>query len=366
MRRVRARLAPLALLAALGGCAPEVQIVGRPFAAPELRDDALQTADGALLPLRRWLPAGKPKAVILALHGMNDYAKGFAAPAQAWAKRGIATFAYDQRGYGGTAQRGVWAGTARLTADFAAAAALLRQRYPGVPLYAVGESMGGGVILAAMARQDAPRLDGVILSAPAVWARATMPGYYTATLWAAAHTIPGLSLSGRNLDRVPTDNRAVLRDLGRDPLVLKEARVDAVWGVVNLMDAAYAGAARVRVPVLLLYGERDKIIPRPPIAAVALRLPAGTRVALYPRGYHLLFRDLQAATVHQDVVAWIADRSAPLPSRADSGAAARLAADTPAGTAPPTRDPGLRDPVARDPAPAGGPPALPAPPISPK
>ena len=35
-------------------------------------------ADGAALPLRRWKPALKfkaPKAVIIALHGFNDYSK---------------------------------------------------------------------------------------------------------------------------------------------------------------------------------------------------------------------------------------------------------------------------------------------------
>jgi alpha-beta hydrolase superfamily lysophospholipase len=326
----RRAFAALLAAAAASACAPETQIVGRPFTAAALRDDALQTADGTLLPLRSWLPIGKPKAVILGLHGMNDYAKSFAAPAQAWQKLGIATYAYDQRGHGATPQRGVWAGTDRLAADFIAAVALLRQRHPGVPLYAVGESMGGAVILAAMARPDAPGLDGVILSAPAVWARETMPAYYTASLWLAAHAVPRMTLTGRNLDRVPTDNRAVLRDLARDPMVLKSARVDALWGIVDLMDAAYAAAPRVKAPVLLLYGERDRIIPRQPIEAVARRLPeGGKRVAVYEKGYHLLFRDLQGGVVQRDVAAWIADRAKPLPSGADGGPAARLLARDP-------------------------------------
>ena len=328
MKGLRRALLAAAALACATACAPEIQIVGRPFTAAALRDDALQTADGTLLPLRAWLPVGKPKAVILGLHGMNEYAKSFAAPAEAWRKLGIATYAYDQRGHGGTPQRGVWAGTERLAGDFVTAVSLLRRRHPGVPIYAAGESMGGGVILAAMARPDAPRLDGVILSAPAVWARETMPVYYTASLWIAAHALPRLSLSGRNLDRAPTDNRAVLRDLSRDPMVLKSARVDALWGVAGLMDAAYAAAPRVNAPVLLLYGERDKIVPRQPIEAVARRLPEGAkRVAVYERGWHLLFRDLQAGIVHRDVAAWIADRSRPLPSGADNGAAKLLARD---------------------------------------
>ncbi len=314
-----------AMLALAGGCAPETQVSGTTsLAAPELRGDFIQTADGALLPLRSWLPTGRPKAVIVGLHGMNDYSKSFAIPARHWQMHGIATYAYDQRGFGNTPQRGVWPGIDRLVEDFKTAVALVRRRHPGVPVYASGTSMGGGVVLAAMARPDAPQLDGIILEAPAVWSRATMPVYYTATLWVAAHTIPYFHLSGREVTRIASDNREVLRDLGRDPYVIKGARIDSIYGVVDLMDAAYAAAPNVKVPVLLLYGEKDQIIPKAPIEAVAKRLPERLkRVALYERGWHLLYRDLQADVVHRDVAAWIADHGAPLPSGADASHGAR-------------------------------------------
>ena len=71
--------------------------------------------------------------------------------------------------------RGLWAGASALTADLRRAARLLRARYPDPPLYLLGDSMGGAVILAASA-QDAPLpAEGVVLVAPAVWSRATMP-----------------------------------------------------------------------------------------------------------------------------------------------------------------------------------------------
>jgi alpha-beta hydrolase superfamily lysophospholipase len=159
-----------------------------------------------------------------------------------------------------------------------------------------------------------------------------MPDYQSAALWIAAHTVPDLTLTGRGLNRIPSDNREMLRQRWRDPLIQKSARVDALWGVTNLMDRAYEAAPRVRVPVLLLYGERDQIIPRPPIEDVARRLPSEhRRVAIYRNGWHMLFRDLDAATVHRDVIAWIADRRAPLPSGADRTAAAQLIAGPKAG-----------------------------------
>jgi alpha-beta hydrolase superfamily lysophospholipase len=315
--RHRAATAAFALL--VGGCAPQTQVIGPPFVTPSVADGAVHMADGARLPLRVWMPERKLRAVIVGLHGMNDYGNAFAIPAEAWRKAGIATYAYDQRGFGATAQRGVWPGTATLTGDFAAVVRLVRERHPGVPVYAAGMSMGGGVVLAAMAREDRPALDGIILAAPAVWSRAAMPFYYTTSLWLAAHAVPQWRLTGEGLKRVPSDNMAMLRALSRDPLVIKGARADALYGVVDLMDAAYAAAPSVPVPVLLLYGEKDQIIPRRPIEDVAGRLPERLkRYAIYADGYHMVLRDLRADVVHRDVIAWVGDRNGALPSGADS------------------------------------------------
>lgn len=314
------------LLGLATGCAPKTQIVGQAFTTAQLQPNAIQTSDGTLLPLRTWLPATKPKAIVLALHGMNEYSGYFDMPAETWRNNGIAVYAYDQRGYGAAPQTGVWPGTDVLANDFAVAVDLLRNRHRDVPLFAVGSSMGGGVILVAMAKADAPKIEGIILEAPAVWSRATMPGYQTALLWMASHTVPALEMSGRGLKIVASDNQEMLRQRWRDPLVQKTARVDALWGVVDLMDRAYAAAPHIKVPTLLLHGDKDQVVPRRPIEDVARKLPAERRrVAIYENGWHMLFRDLGRATVQSDVAAWITDRTAPLPSGADRGRAAAQA-----------------------------------------
>src|SRR3546814_4785620 len=58
-----------------------------------------------------------PKAVILALHGFNDYGMAFADPGAWWAQRGIATFAPDQRGFGAGPYHGYWPGGQRMADD---------------------------------------------------------------------------------------------------------------------------------------------------------------------------------------------------------------------------------------------------------
>jgi alpha-beta hydrolase superfamily lysophospholipase len=304
---------------------------GTDSVAPQLLADRLIMNDGAALPLRQWQPAGEPKAVVLALHGFNDYSYSFDAPAKSWAEAGIATFAYDQRGFGATSYRGMWAGEDRMMEDLRVAAALLRARYPATPLYLLGESMGGSVVMAAAASTDPPTADGLILASPAIWGRETQGPIQSGALWLAAHTMPWAELTGEGLNVHPSDNIAMLRELGRDPLVIKETRVDAIYGLVNLMDLAYDAAPRLRGQALVLYGSREDILPGSAVVAMLHRLPADAghqpRIALYPNGYHMLLRDLDAATVRGDIVAWIADPAAPLPSGGDALAAQVLATD---------------------------------------
>jgi acylglycerol lipase len=325
-----AALALLALVAA--GCAPYVDPPAAGSAEPApagFAGDAFVAADGTRLPLREWLPEGRPRAVILALHGMNDYSHAFADPGAGWARDGIATYAYDQRGFGLAPQRGRWAGTATYATDAAAASRVLRARYPGVPLYLLGESMGGAVAIVAMTGARGtpiPDVDGVILAAPAVWGRATMGPLPRLALFVGAHLFPGMTFTGQRLHIWASDNVPMLRALGRDPLIIKATRVDTIDGLVDLMDAALAAAPRLDVPLLLMYGAHDQLIPKEAIRRFADTLPpvprAPRQLAWYRRGWHMLLRDREAPWVWADVESWIESHAAPLPSTADRGAAA--------------------------------------------
>ena len=295
-----------------------------PAGSARIGRDTLIAEDGARLPMRIWVPAGPIKAAVLAVHGFNDYSNAFTGPAEEWAKAGIITYAYDQRGFGLAPERGRWAGTRRLAEDLTLASHLVRARHPKVPLFLLGESMGGALIIADVAGTAGappPDYDGIILSAPAVWGRPDMNIFERVALWTAYQLMPGMTLSGRGLHIMPSDNIPMLRALSKDPLVIKETRVDAVKGLVDLMDLALGSAPRLKAPLLLLYGEHDPIIPAKPIREMIAQLPARAaamrRIAWYPGGYHMLMRDLDGPTVIGDVESWIIDPAAPLPSGAD-------------------------------------------------
>ncbi len=294
----------------LAACAPRQQPLLPDLHTPRLTDTAFIAADGKEMAVQRWGPSGDApiRAVFVAVHGFNDYANAFDSSASWFASAGILTIAYDQRGFGHDTEAGLWAGGARMAADLRQLLVLVRREYPGTPLYVLGQSMGGAVALLALADApqslDAPVADGVILVAPAVWGWSSMNIFYRAGLWLSAHTTPGWHLTGKSLDVMPSDNIEMLRAQGRDPLVIKETRVDAIYGLVTLMDDALEVAPQVRLPVLLLYGGKDDIIPPKPMAKLHDRLGAH-EYRLYEGGYHMLLRGLHPDAAFTDILEFI-------------------------------------------------------------
>lgn len=321
-------------IAGLAACAPQFAPAGAQTEPVVLSESVFNTADGLALPVRRWLPANNmPKAVVLALHGFNDYSRAFDKVPDApgvgpyLAERGIAVYAYDQRGFGKSPNAGLWQGRDAMVGDVKAFIALLRQTYPATPVYLLGESMGGAVAIATLADAVPGFVDGAILSAPAVWARSTMPVTYRVALWVGVRIMPGFKPSPRGLGYQASDNIEMLRDNGRDPLFIKQTRIDAVYGLSNLMDEALARAGEVQTRTLYLYGAKDEIIPKLPTQEALTNMSGANRrlqVAFYPEGWHMLLRDKQAATVLRDIVAFIDQPNSPLPSRADDQAILRL------------------------------------------
>lgn len=313
--RVRVMALGAALTGLLAACAtPEIRPSGDNTVRPEMNSDHFVAHDGQRIPVRTWMPAGRePAAVIVAVHGFNDYSNFFDAAGKFLATRDIAAYAFDQRGFGAAPAAGMWPGIPTLVKDLKTVIALVRARHPGAPLYLFGESMGGAVAMVYISETGKPGrprdIDGVILSAPAVWGRQTMPWYQTAALWISAHVMPKARLTGQGLKIMASDNIDMLRALGRDPMVIKNTRIDAIYGLTNLMDKALEAAPDLYLPALVLYGEKDEVIPREPVELMLSRLPEegkpAREVIFYADGYHMLTRDLQAETVWRDIARWI-------------------------------------------------------------
>jgi alpha-beta hydrolase superfamily lysophospholipase len=318
-------IAVLAVALLVSACTPQWQEIGPPVDTPAFTDKAFHTADGVDLPMKTWLPWDRPiEASIVGLHGFNDYNRAFDPPGKGMARRGFVLYAFDQRGFGGAPQRGIWAGSDQMIQDLAAAARLAKKAHPDKPVYLLGESMGAAVILAAVAQHADMPVDGIILAAPAIWGWQTQSPLNRKIFDFAMAVMPRVAVQPNGVYREPSDNYQMLRQMGRDPKVIKATRVDAAYGLVELMTRAYDAGAKLGPSPrwLIMFGDREDILTSDSVGSFLSTLPkpppAEGRVALYPRGYHMMLRDLDAHVIYDDIAAWIRNPSAALPSGADT------------------------------------------------
>jgi alpha-beta hydrolase superfamily lysophospholipase len=317
----------LAGLAASGGlasssCAPLVLKPLQPpegFAGPRFDGEQLVSFDGARLPLSAWKPEGEPWAVVVAIHGINDYAMAFDDDGRFLARAGVATYAYDQRGFGRGPDRGLWAGETLLTGDLRAAVQAARAAHPGAMVCVLGHSMGGAVAISAFASSAPPQADRLMLAAPAVWGWSAQPLQNRLALWLGAHMRPGAHLDPPAWlvrSHLASDNLPMLRRMGRDRNMLFSTRIDVVYGLVGLMQSALDRGAAIRVPTLYLYGAHDNLVPRDATLRAVRALRPADATRFYADGWHLLLRDLRGDLVRGDMLAWMRDLTAPPPSGA--------------------------------------------------
>jgi alpha-beta hydrolase superfamily lysophospholipase len=288
---------------------------------PQLQPDAnrMISFDGAELGLTVWQTETPPDIVIVGVHGMNDYANAFHMAAPYWAERGVMTYAYDQRGFGRSYGRGEWPDEESMREDLRTAVALVKAEHPDTTLAVVGISMGGAMTMTAFGSDRPPEgVDRVILSGPGLRGWGSIPVVQRMALWTSVRVRPGWVVRPPRFVKIePSDNVEMLHRLWSDPLGIRTNKIEQVHGVVTLMENAHRAAPRLPpdVPTLMTYGARDIVIPKRGVRRTAKRLPDHVRTAYYPDGYHMLLRDLQAERVFEDVLSFLRDPEAPLPSR---------------------------------------------------
>ena len=315
----------VAVLSTVAACSPAIIPAGPTTRAPEIASGALITRDDERLPLTLWRARENARAIVIALHSFRDYRKAYDELGGWFAARGVSVYAYDQRGFGGAPNRGLWARAATMADDLRDAIAVVREENREVPIYLAGESMGAAVIMTLLGEPDPPDVAGIILAGPALRGKRVRSAMGDALLSLAMLTVPG------NKSRVsqrsdPTLSRAAVVRLRDDSLVLRDARVDTYAGLLALSDAASAAALRIDVPTLLLLGANDRSVT---LAAVCnarshMRSQLGPRLITiyYRRGPHLVLQMSDNKRAFTDIAAWMSERTTP--SLADSAFASDL------------------------------------------
>jgi acylglycerol lipase len=274
---------------------------------PQYQTETAKAADGVCLRSFTWLPAkGSPRGVVVVTHGIRDHALRYESFATKLTEQGFAVYAQDLRGHahsGGDRQR--FDSMAQLVADTDIVVSRAMQRYPGVPIFVLGHSLGG-LVTAAYAESHADKVRGVVLSGAALRPPSSVSAFEIGAARFVGGIAPGLPLQKIDDSEFSRD-KAVMAALRSDPLVFRDKLPAAsVVAAVNGMDEVRKNVDRLTMPLLILHGTGDKVNPIEGSQALSQTAPSTDKtLKIYPGLYHDLFHEPEHADVERDIMAWL-------------------------------------------------------------
>jgi acylglycerol lipase len=243
--------------------------------------------------------------VLVNLHGLGDHSGLYPSLAEYFPPRGVALYAFDLRGNGRSpGQRGYVESWQEYRGDLQNFLNLVRGREPGRPVFLLGNSLGGLIVLDyALERPEG--LTGVIAAAPPL-GKLGVPPVLMALGRMLSRALPRFSLQvGMDLTGLARDP-SVIEAVLADPLFHRRGTARLSTEVTGTIARVHQRAAELSVPLLILHGSADRMVP-----------PEGSREFFgkvrnpdrkfqeYPEGYHGLFADIGSEQVLADVGQWL-------------------------------------------------------------
>ncbi|MBY0357053.1 MAG: lysophospholipase [Candidatus Obscuribacterales bacterium] len=229
------------------------------------------------------------------MHGLGFSSKSFTQFGRQMAAREFAVYAMDVRGFGAWMQR---TSEARVDfegclADIEGALRTLRASYPHTPIFLVGESMGGAIVLRAASRN--PQLvDGIVCSVPSSDRYAKI----SSEIIVGAHYLEDknkpIDLKPEVIDRTTAD-KALRAKFEADPTNRMKLTPQELKQFNEFMKGNNDAAALIiKTPVLMLAGFKDKLVkPEGTIELFNLLSTQDKMLMIVGDGEHLLLEENQ-------------------------------------------------------------------------
>lgn len=212
-----------------------------------------------------WAPSRTPRGVVVVAHGLGEHGGRYRRIAERLVADGLVVYAIDHRGHGRSDGRRAMLDRFRFAVeDLDKLVELAREKTAGgtakpLPTYLLGHSMGGGIAVAYALRFQ-EKLDGLILSGPAVSAEGA-PWLVRVLAQALTNLLPRLPLFAVDPALVSRDP-AEVRAYAEDPLNMHgKVPLRTVAEILTASSWLPKAVDGLRLPLLVVHGSEDKLVP---------------------------------------------------------------------------------------------------------
>ncbi|KAJ8554104.1 hypothetical protein K7X08_024782 [Anisodus acutangulus] len=271
------------------------------------------TSKGDTMFTQSWTPVSfKVRGLVFLLHGLNEHSGRYNDFAKKLNANGFKVYGMDWIGHGGS--DGLHAYVPSLddaVNDTKQFLSKVLAENPGLPCFCFGHSTGAAIILkAALDPKVESRIDGVVLTSPAVGVQPAHP-IFTVLAPIVSFLLPRYQFSAANKQGtlVSRDPAALLAKYS-DPLVFTGSiRVRTGYEILRITAYLQQHLCKLTVPFLVLHGSDDTVTD--PEGSKKLYEEASSTdksIKLYKGLLHDLLFEPEREEIMQEIIDWLNQR----------------------------------------------------------
>jgi alpha-beta hydrolase superfamily lysophospholipase len=262
-------------------------------------------AGGLTMYCQKWQPAEKARAVMAIIHGFGEHSGRYMNTVNHFVPIGFTVYGFDHRGHGKSeGKRGHIMKWSEFRQDVHNFLGIIRDRESDLPLFLLGHSMGGLIVLEYVLHHQ-ENIRAIIASSPLLAQPAISPflmllSRILSKIW------PGFSIDTKLDVNSLSRDAQVIRAYQEDPLVHSTASARLGTELTAAIDWTHTHAPEFKLPLMIVQGDADSLVPTQGSHKFFHNLTISDKeIHMYDGGYHEPHNDIDKAIVLNDIEQWI-------------------------------------------------------------
>ena len=253
-----------------------------------------------------WQDTASSRAGMALVHGFGEHSGRYRNIVDYLVPIGIDIYSYDHRGHGRSAgRRGHVRNWSEFRDDLGRFLNLVRKENGDRPLFVMGHSMGGLILLNYLLHEPETEVRAVIASSPLL-AQPSIAPVLVLLSRVMSLAWPGFSintgLDAATISRDPGEVQAYLDD----PLVHSTASARFGTELSAAIEWTQRQAPAFKFPVMIVHGDADRLVPASGSRQFFDHIGSEDKeFHLYAGGFHESHNDIEKETVLKDIENWL-------------------------------------------------------------
>lgn len=257
-----------------------------------------------------WWPDQKkystPKGIILLIHGLGEHSSRYQHVAEFFTHHGFALLGCDRAGHGKSGgKRGHIARYEQVYDDIVKLHSEASRKFPKVPVFLYGHSMGGGIVIDYLLNKKHTGLKGVIATSPLLEPAFKPPAFLLFMGKLIRPIYPKFTQDNQLDPKLISQDPLVVEAYTKDPLIHSKVTSETAIGMLQSGEQSLNTVGKIQLPLLLLHGSKDGITSPQATQKFAQKATGDIQLKIWEGGYHELHNEPDKLEVLNYIYQWI-------------------------------------------------------------